>query len=99
MAKQTKITKSAKGQECQVRLPGICNFDDETTIFAHIGEGGGMGSKVDDIHGAYCCSDCHKEIDSQTMRMKDRNLVELYSWHGVQRTQGILVNKNLIKVA
>lgn len=99
MAKQTKITKSAEGEECQVRLPGICNFNNETTIFAHVGEGGGMGSKVADIHGAYCCSDCHKEIDGQTMGMENRNLVELYSWHGVQRTQTILVIKELIKVA
>jgi hypothetical protein len=99
MAKQTKITKSAKGEECQVRLPGICNFNNETTVFAHIGKGGGMGAKVDDIHGAYCCSDCHKEIDGQTMKMKNREQVELYSWHGVQRTQILLVNKELLKVA
>lgn len=98
MAKQTKITKSARGEECQVRLPGICNFNTETTIFAHIGKDGGMGSKVNDIHGAYCCSACHDEIDRRT-RLMDATEAELYSWHGVQRTQNILVAKNLIKVA
>ena len=28
----SKIRKSAKLQECQVRIPGICNFDETTTI-------------------------------------------------------------------
>lgn len=98
MAKQTKITKSARGEECQVRLPGICNFNTETTVFAHVGEGAGMGAKVSDIHGAYCCSSCHDEIDRRT-RIMDAETSELFAWHGVQRTQIILVNKKLLNVA
>ena len=27
--------KEAKGRECMVRLPGICNFNPETTVLAH----------------------------------------------------------------
>lgn len=96
MVRSKKIRDSARGQECQIRLPGICNFNPETTIPAHVGSGGGMGSKVSDIHIAYCCSDCHKEIDGQTLIMPNRELVELYSWHGVQRTQEILCGMELI---
>jgi len=93
-----KIRKSAQGQDCQVRLPGICNFNPETTIPAHVGSGGGMGSKVSDIHMAYCCSSCHDEIDRRT-RLMDAEKAELYAWHGVQRTQEILMNKGLLIVA
>lgn len=98
MVKQTKITKSARGQDCQVRLPGICNFNPETTILAHIGNGGGMGSKVNDIHSAYCCNCCHDEIDRRT-RLMDAETAELFSWHGVQRTQIMLIEQGLLVVA
>jgi hypothetical protein len=52
-----KYTESARGQECQVRIPGICSHDPETVVFAHL-NGGGMGMKRASIHGAYCCSSC-----------------------------------------
>ena len=29
------LTKLARGRACQVRLPGICNFNAETTVLAH----------------------------------------------------------------
>ena len=99
IVRSKKIRESAQGQDCQVRLPGICNFNPETTIPAHVGSGGGMGSKVSDLHIAYCCSACHAEIDGQTMKIENREQVELYSWHGVQRTQEILCYMELIKVA
>ena len=41
----SKITKSAMGEECQVRLIGICNYNNETTVFAHYRKGG-LGSIV-----------------------------------------------------
>lgn len=96
MVRSKKILQSAKGQECQVRLPGICNFNSETTIPAHVGSGGGMGSKVSDIHIAYCCSSCHDELDGRTLKMQNREQVELFAWHGVQRTQELLCCMELI---
>jgi len=95
--RSNKIRNSAKGEDCQVRLPGICNFNAETTVFAHVGKGGGMASKVSDIHGAYCCSACHDEIDRRT-RIMDKETAELFAWHGVQRTQEILCAMELIIV-
>jgi hypothetical protein len=92
-----KLRDSARGAECQVRLPGICNFNSETTIPAHVGSGGGMASKVSDLFIAHCCSACHDEIDGRTSTM-DANLVELYAFHGVQRTQQLWLDKELIKL-
>lgn len=95
--KNSKIRKSARGQDCQVRLPNICNFNNETTVLAHMG-GGGMAAKANDIHGAYCCSSCHDEIDGRTLIMENRFECELYGWHGVRRTQEILLQDGLIRV-
>lgn len=55
----SKITKSARGENCTVRLSGICNHNSDTVVFAHINGvrfGHGMGLKANDIHGAYACS-------------------------------------------
>ena len=91
-----KLRKSAKGQQCQVRLPGICNFDTETTVLAHLG-GGGMGIKKDDIHAAFACSDCHDEIDRRTYKLTN-DYVELEHRRAVERTKKIWLEMGLISV-
>ncbi len=30
------LRKAARGRECQVRIPGVCNGNPETTVLAHI---------------------------------------------------------------
>lgn len=61
------LRKFARGRLCQVRLPGVCNFDPETTVLAHIRRGGvgGMGKKPHDLIGVHACSDCHDYIDAR----------------------------------
>jgi len=60
----SKLRKSARGRECQVRIPGYCNHDNDTVILAHK-NGGGMGMKSPDLHGAFCCSSCHDILDGR----------------------------------
>ena len=60
--KSKKLTDSAKDKDCTVRIFGVCNYNTETTVAAHLG-GAGMGTKASDIHIAYCCSDCHSWLD------------------------------------
>ena len=63
-----KIRESAKGEHCTLRLPGVCNFDPATTVFAHIPCGRkGMGMKNFDPLGAYACSCCHDVIDGRVL--------------------------------
>ena len=93
--KNKKITDSARGEDCQVRLGGVCNFDPATTIFAHI-NGGGMGYKSHDIHGSYCCSSCHDVIDGRVPYDGYYNPT-LAHYDGMVRTQMILIEKGLIK--
>jgi hypothetical protein len=66
----TNLRKLARGQDCKVRLAGICNFDPQTTVLAHIREGFyGMGIKPPDVCGVHACSSCHDEIDRRTRKM------------------------------
>lgn len=71
MAKKSLRTL-ARGQECMVRLVGICNFNAETTVLAHIRRGGvaGAGQKPPDTCGVWACSACHDEIDARANRFK-----------------------------
>lgn len=93
----SNITKSAKGEECQIRIPGKCNGNPETTVPCHL-NGGGMGMKHKDLFIAYGCSACHDIVDGRAKL--DRWTNDLYSkvwfYEGVFRTQEILIEKGLI---
>lgn len=51
-----------------VRFVGICNFNSETTVLAHLRRANvaGMGQKPPDTCGVWACSSCHDEIDRRT---------------------------------
>ncbi len=94
----SKIRKAARGQECQVRIPGICNFNPETTVLAHR-PGGPMGGKTPDYQGAFCCLSCHDIIDLRVKAPDHSRLsIDLYFYEGVFRTQEILREMGLIEV-
>ena len=97
MSKKSKIRTSAKGEECQVRIEGYCNFNPETTILAHLG-GAGMALKSNDIHAAYCCSACHDVIDKRIHTNWADNQIIVWFYDGMVRTQLILIDKGLIKI-
>lgn len=98
--KQNKLTRLAKGQECTVRLPGICNFNPDTTVFAHLRMNGisGMGMKAPPILGAWACSDCHDAIDRRRFMHLDREYVRLAHFEGMARTVARLFLEGVIKV-
>ena len=93
----SKITESARGKDCTVRLPGICNWDSQTVVLAHLG-GGGMGTKKPDYQGAYCCSSCHDALDGRTKTLFSKEYLELAHRQGVERTQEQLVENGLLVV-
>lgn len=96
--KSQKIRESAKWQDCNVRLPSVCNFNPETTVLAHVGKDRGRGLKASDIHATYACSNCHDVMDGKVKSDLSKEQVELYAWHGVERTQSQLVEAGLIEV-
>lgn len=97
MAKQTKITKSARNQPCLIRIPGVCNGVDETTVLCHL-NGGGMGMKRASYEAAYACNKCHDAIDFRSKTKYSAEELKLWHLEGVMRTIKILVEKGLIVI-
>ena len=94
----SKLTKLARGRECQVRLPR-CNHNVETTVLAHYRLAGtcGVGMKPNDLQGAWACSSCHDEIDRRT-RNFDNEFVRLAHAEGVLRTINRLIKDGNLKI-
>ena len=95
----SKLTESARGKVCQLRLEG-CIPGTDTTVFAHL-NGGGMGlkNKVGDFHfGFHSCYSCHqiydgaKEVDPPY----EREWLELQALRAVISTQRILARDGRI---
>lgn len=59
------LREFAMGRLCMVRAPGVCNFDPQTTVLAHIRKGTGLALKPPDICGVWACSACHDLIDGR----------------------------------
>ena len=98
------LRKLAKGKPCQVRLPGICNNNPETTVLAHL-NGGGMGMKQPDLLGAWCCSDCHDVVDGRAPikgefadRFDRKAYIRRLHLEGIIRTQQELLKMGLAEV-
>lgn len=92
------IRKSAQGQECQVRIPGVCNGNPETTVWCHVNDGtNGVGAKPNDMSGCYGCSDCHDAIDRRRRDVPQTDLCR-YILDAVLRSQRILRDLGIIEV-
>jgi len=82
------LRESARGQTCQVRLPGVCCGDPDKVILAHL-PGAGWALKSLNIHAAFCCSDCHLVVDAPEHR---QDFLE-----GMVRTQVIWCEMGLLR--
>ena len=82
----SKITQSARGERCQIRFPGICNHDPETTVFAHYRLAGYCGTGIKPPDFMRLKADC-AEGEIQTAFAE-----------GVMRTLVLLHKKGLIKL-
>ena len=100
MSKQTKLTKAARGRDCQVRIPGVCNGNPETTVLAHYRMAGtcGVGCKPNDLQGAWCCDYCHGVCDGRIKAPEGwtREDIRLAHAEGVMRTIDILVREGVV---
>lgn len=100
MRKPDKYTRSAKGQSCTVRIPGICKPapENETTVLAHL-NGGGSGAKHLNIHGAYACAQCHDVVDGRARcNGYTYDEVKMMHFEGVIRTQIIMVRDGVLEL-
>ena len=93
-----KLTKHAKGEDCSIRLPMVCNFNPETTVPCHmpgVRFGHGVARKTDFF--AFGCSSCHDVVDG---RAKAPHLtaeqIRISHLEGVLETQMKLKAKGLL---
>ena len=89
------LRKEARGRDCQIRLPGVCNFDAATSVLAHL-NGAGMGMKHDDIHASIACSRCHDAVDGRLKVDFGKDYLELAFMWGMVRTQKIWIKHGFI---
>jgi hypothetical protein len=98
--KMTPIRASARGQECTLRFPGICNRNPETTAWCHsnhLEDGKGVGIKARDEEGCYGCSDCHAWLDGgYAASGASRESVDARFDAARTESQGILRAKGLL---
>lgn len=97
----SKITASANGEDCQVRIIGVCSHDPAKTIWSHSRHGAagrGRSIKAVDVAGAYCCTACDAVYDGQAPRPAGmtREQIDLDWFMGHVRSLVILVEKGLI---
>lgn len=95
----SKLTKAARGRDCQIRIFGVCNDNAETSVLAHYRMAGtcGTGIKPDDMQAAISCSSCHDAIDGRIKTEYCRDELRLFHAEGVLRTQEIWRREGLIR--
>jgi len=96
VAKQNKITKSARGEDCTLLL-GDCSSA-ETVVLCHIGKNRGMAYKCNDIFAVYACSSCHDIIDGRKPSQYSKLELDSYKLIALERTQQKLIDKGLLCV-
>ena len=91
------LRKSAKGRGCQIRVPGVCNFNPETTVLSHLNTGG-IGQKEVDLLAAFSCSSCHDVVDFRVPSPFSLDDIKIMHFEGVCRTQKIWLKEGLINI-
>lgn len=98
----SKITESARGEDCQIRIPGVCSFNAAETVWAHANgsaAGKGIGMKSHDALGSYACFKCHAVVDRMIPLPEGltRDQVKLYFLEGHLRSLIKLIDKGIVK--
>ncbi len=83
------LRQAARGKDCKLRWPGICNHDPATVVLCHIRmPGDGIGTKPPDTCAFDGCANCHALVDGRIPRPPGvtREMVELEAWRACGRT-------------
>ena len=97
----SKITESARGEVCQLRLDSCdSGIDGEKVVFCHA-DGGGMGlkSQVNGFHfGFYSCLNCHDLYDGRKQASPPYDLDGLRNkgYEATIKTQKIMAKEGII---
>jgi hypothetical protein len=92
---KNNLRNAARGRECQIRIPGVCNLNNDTVVLCHL-PGGGIGRKQHDLLGGWGCSSCHDVVDGRVQISFSKDKIALWFLEGVIRTQTILLEEGVI---
>ncbi|MWV17544.1 DUF1364 family protein [Pseudomonas sp. L-22-4S-12] len=93
------VRDSARDENCTLNIAGVCNYQPETTVFAHLpDESKGMGTKSDDLSGCYACHACHDAIDSRSKSGLSAEDREWYMRRAMVRTWRRMHDKGLLVI-
>lgn len=103
MVRSRYITDAAKGEPCTMNVAGICNYDPQTTVFAHFRFLGdcGTGIKPSDLQGGFACFECHRWLDSPTPNERGDDYDLDRAWYAARsmaRTFKRLSELSIIKI-
>ncbi len=98
-----KLTAAAKGQQCTLQIPGVCQGGTETTVPCHspLGEDRN-GTKAPDFAVMDGCMACHSRIDRRE-KMPDGDYINdddqrFYAHRGIMRTLANRFERGIIKI-
>ncbi len=96
----SSITESAKNEECQIRIEGVCLGHAETVVWCHANgsaAGKGFGAKSHDLLGAYGCAACHDMYDRRRVApyYLTYDLIKLRFHEGHMRSLLMLIEKGV----
>lgn len=95
-----KLRDSASGQECAFHIVGVCNYDESTTVLAHLpDETKGIARKSDDISAAFACSACHDAIDGRAKSAEFEQFRDWYMRRAQVRTLRTWIEQGLIIIS
>lgn len=93
-----KYRDASRGQQCTLRIAGVCTGGGEDTVFAHIRDRHtGRSQKASDISGCDSCRACHARFDGQDGHPLSKEDRLFYALRGLQETlerriaQGVVI--------
>lgn len=97
----TDLAKLARGEDCQIRVPGVCLRSNETVVCCHVRMAGisGYGLKAADALAAWGCQACHDFVDNRASTSDGTTYEERRALllDGMARTQNILIERGILK--
>jgi uncharacterized CHY-type Zn-finger protein len=95
----SRLRQSACGQECTLRIPGVCCGDRSTTVLAHL-KTGGMSRKCPDTAAVYACVKCHDLLDRRhsDWREYDRGELARDAIRALVETHEIMIREGVLKI-
>lgn len=98
--KSKKLRDAARGQDCTLNIIGVCSYNPETVVLAHLpDESHGMARKSDDISACFACDNCHSVLDGRVNHYLEPADKESYMRRAMVRTWRKLIELDVIKIS